>query len=125
MIPSWSISQRREMVNSVLANYKIPMEVFPISNKDGPENWKLRVYGGDMDAALERIHKLQTTIINRVNEKGLETVSRREALFMYVSQWLEWDVLGGGHEKPEHLEMVDLMSGWVLVYHAMGEKHRS
>lgn len=119
MVPKWSNFTRQQMTNAILANYSIPVRVRPLQDEQC-EGWQVMVLGGTLETNIERMHKKQKDIIERVRKQGMDGVSKQDALFMYVSQWLEWTIVRG-HEDAEHEQMTELMEMWITVYMSMSK----
>lgn len=120
MRPTWNPQRRQELVNGVMAHFAIPVSV-NIPDAEQPEGWQV-VYGGNLDAAVERIHQMQDNIVAIYKEKGVAAITKYDALFMYASQWLEW-ILVRGPQDPDYKEMIDLMEAWLVVYATCQAKH--
>ncbi|MCI0672643.1 MAG: hypothetical protein L0Y64_19530 [Myxococcaceae bacterium] len=124
MFPLWSEALRQQLTNAVLARYSIPVEVVPTAAPDGSRCWELSVTGGTLEAVLERMHAVQDRIIRRISMRGMQAVSRHDALFMYVSQWLEW-TFAGGEATRDHVRTLELMEGWAVLYTTRGDRFLS
>ena len=68
------------------------------------------------------MRKKQDLIVRKASKSGLAGLSRRDALFMYVSQWVEWYVLT---YEEVHLksDIEELMQHWLIVYHTIRTQH--
>ena len=123
ILPRWSATRHREVVNGVLAQFAIPVRVHP-PGEDTPRDWTVEVFGGSLDAALERIHARQDRIIARFTGIGASAITKYEALFMYATQWVEW-TLCSGFQDSGSAEIEDLMDCWLVVYATTERRYAS
>jgi hypothetical protein len=119
MISKWSPAQRERITNDILATYGIPVVVNQVSL--GEASWAVRVFGGTIETVLDCIHQKQDSIVRRSTKWGLNGISRQDALFMYVSQWLEYTVNGG--EKDDDRESVEnIIEYWLHAYNMLSSQ---
>ncbi len=118
LLPQWSDKKRKSVCNAIFATFAIPIEVLP-PTKDFTL-WRVVIHGGTILEAIDRCHDRQNKIAKKLDLLGVEGLSRREAMFMYVSQWLEYTALRQPDE-PINEDAEDVMEQWHMVYHRLGE----
>lgn len=112
-------ARQADVLNNVFLDFAIPVLVYRDPAK--PDEWLLRTWGGDLDTAVERMREKQKRIASRFQKYGVSAISRKDALFMYASQWVEWNFLD---QPAENTQMLELMEGWLAVWGSM-EQHLS
>ncbi len=106
VIPMWSPWQREQVVNETLAVYDIPIFVSQHAT-DAKESWWVDTFGESMEAVLVQIRSIQLFIMETVEADGIYGIARADALFMYVSQWVEYTLAVG---------LGDAMEEWFIIY---------
>lgn len=109
---AWNDRYRQNVLNNTMASYAIPVRI-----QLGIDRWQIEVLGGSVAAALERIYKRQDHILRRFNQSGRRGITRQDALFMYSSQWVEWNCVRE-KDDPDRIYVNDMMEPWIALYMA-------